>query len=203
MGDSPILIILLFGGGLYVARMWWEDYRAHTRGERIRGALPGATPASTRAILIAVIGAAVLLAAETWGEIQLGLDQEQSEITLLFGIYTLVAAIIEEVIFRGYIVINDRGPVARWAAILGASVVFALFHPFLWEWEDNTLVWSFNAKGWFSTGAIFLGSLWFYFVRFMPTNPQHSLLPCFAAHATKNFGVFIIKGIQGFVTGLW
>jgi membrane protease YdiL (CAAX protease family) len=47
------------------------------------------------------------------GEIQLGLDQEQSEITLLFGIYTLVAAIIEEVIFRGYIVINDRGPVAR------------------------------------------------------------------------------------------
>jgi membrane protease YdiL (CAAX protease family) len=62
------------------------------------------------------------------GEIQLGLDQEQSEITLLFGIYTLVAAIIEEVIFRGYIVINDRGPVARWAAILGVVGLPKLDH---------------------------------------------------------------------------
>ena len=166
------------------------------------GALSGATPTSRPAVIIAIMGTLILLAAETLGEIKLGIDQEQSEITVLFGLYTLVAAFIEEVIFRGYLVINDRGKFARRAAVLAASVLFAAVHPFLWEWDDGVWTWTFTAKGWFSTGAIFLGSLWFYFVRFMPTNPQHSLLPCFAAQATKNLGVFLIKGVQGFVTGL-
>ena len=203
MSEPPLVILLLCGGGLYLAKMWWEDYQAHQRGETIMGALPGATPTSRPAVIIAIMGTLILLAAETLGEIKLGIDQEQSEITVLFGLYTLVAAFIEEVIFRGYLVINDRSKFARRAAVLAASVLFAAVHPFLWEWDDGVWTWTFTAKGWFSTGAIFLGSLWFYFVRFMPTNPQHSLLPCFAAHATKNLGVFLIKGVQGFVTGLW
>lgn len=203
MNESPVMILLLTGVGLYVAKLWWEDYQTHQRGEVMRGALPGARPTTRAAIIIAVIGTLLLLAAETYGEIVLGLDDEQSEMTVLFGIYTLVAAFIEEVIFRGFLVIDDRGKIVRWIGIVGASVIFAAVHPFLWQWEDGVWTWSFTAKGWFSTTAIFVGSLWFYFVRFMPSNPQHSLLPCFAAHATKNLGVFGIKAAQGFVTGLW
>lgn len=203
MADSPILLLFMIAAGIYVTRMWWIDYRAAAAGQPIMGALPGATTTSKRAIMIAVLGALVLLAAETWGEILLGLDQEQSEMTVLLGLYTLLAAIIEEVIFRGFLVIENRGKALRLAGIVGASLLFALFHPFLWQWEDSEWTWSFNAKGWFSTGAIFLGSLWFYYVRFMPSNPRHSLLPCFAAHAAKNLGVFIIKAVQGFVTGVF
>jgi hypothetical protein len=47
----------------------------------------------------------------------------------------------------------------------------------------------------------FAGSLWFYTVRFFPLNPQHSLIPCIAAHLTKNLGVFGLKAALGFVSG--
>jgi uncharacterized protein len=203
MNDSPFLTVLMIAAGVYVTRLWIQDMRAAEAGTPIRGGLPGAVRCARKPVLIAIMGALVLLAAETWGEIALGLDQEQSEMTVLFGIYTLSAAIIEEIIFRGYVVIERRGKILLWLGIFGASLVFAALHPFLWEWDDGEWTWTFNAKGWFSTGAIFLGSLWFYFVRFMPANPNHSLLPCFAAHFTKNLGVFGIKGVQGFVTGLW
>ncbi len=203
MNDSPFLALMMIAAGGYVLRVWIQDMREAEAGRPIRGGFPGAYLCSRKAILIAVTGALVILLAETLGEIALGLDQEQSEMSVLFGIYTLSAAIIEEVVFRGFLVIDKRGVLLRWVGIVGASVVFAAFHPFLWEWEDSQLTWTFNAKGWFSTGAIFVGSLWFYYVRFMPSNPQHSLLPCFAAHFTKNAGVFAIKGAQGFVVGFW
>lgn len=203
MNDSPFLTLLMIAAGVYITRMWIQDMRAAESGQPIRGGLPGAFRANRRAVTIAVIGALILLTAETLGEIALGLDQEQSEMTVLFGIYTLAAAVIEELLFRGFLVIEGRGQALRWVGIVGASLLFAAFHPFLWEWDDGELTWSFNAKGWFSTTAIFVGSLWFYYVRFMPSNPQHSLLPCFAAHFTKNLGVFAIKGVQGFVVGFW
>lgn len=203
MSENPILILMLVVGGIYMGRMWREDLAAYQAGKPYAGALPGATPSSRQAVIIAVVGALVLLGAETWGEILLGLDQEQSEVTVLFGVYTLVAAFIEELIFRGYLVVTNRGSLARTLAIIGASLLFALLHPFLWEWGDDGFAWTLDAKGWFSTGAIFAGSLWFYYVRFMPSNSLHSLIPCFAAHAAKNLGVLAVKGVQGFVTGWW
>ena len=78
-----------------------------------------------------------------------------------------------------------------------------MLHPFLWEWQQGGLVLHLGAKGWFSTAMIFAGSLWFYAVRFLPANPARSLLPCIAAHAAKNLGVFAIKYAQGFVSGWW
>jgi uncharacterized protein len=203
MSSSPGLILIMLVGGGYVSKLWWNDYRAHQRGEIIRGALPGATPSTRPAVLIAVLGALLILAAETGGEILLGLSDEQSEITVLFGCYTLMAAVIEEIIFRGFLVVTDRGPRVKWAAIFGASLLFAAVHPFLWLWEDGAWTWTLTAKGWFSTTVVFVSSLWFYTVRFLPTNPSASLLPCFAAHAAKNLGVFAIKGLQGFVIGWW
>jgi uncharacterized protein len=93
MSSSPGLILIMLVGGGYVSKLWWNDYRAHQRGEIIRGALPGATPSTRPAVLIAVLGALLILAAETGGEILLGLSDEQSEITVLFGCYTLMGTL--------------------------------------------------------------------------------------------------------------
>ena len=60
-----------------------------------------------------------------------------------------------------------------------------------------------NPKALFSTLFVFLGSLWWYYVRFFRLNPKQSLIPCVAGHAAKNLGVFAIKAGAGFVTGIF
>ena len=204
MGDNPLLLLLMLGGVGYFGKLWLDDLRAARAGQPNPRPLPGAVP-NTRplGLVLAVLGAWRLLAAETAGEYALGISDEQSTITVLFGLYTLAAAFVEELIFRGYIVVKDRGRAALVAGIVGASLVFALLHPFMWDWKDGALRFDFGVKAWFSTGMIFAGSLWFYTVRFWALNPTHSLLPCIAAHAAKNLGVFAIKGAQGFVSGWW
>jgi uncharacterized protein len=149
-----------------------------------------------------VIGALVILAGETAGEYAFGFVAEQSDITLLFALFTLTAAFVEELIFRGFLVVQSKGRAILIASIVFFSTVFAFFHPFLWEWHDEEgLVFNFTGKAWFSTGIIFLNSLWFYTVRFLPVNPRHSLIPCIAAHFCSNLGVILIKLYQGHVVG--
>jgi len=201
--DHPLLLIVMLAGGGWLGWTWWEDVRDARQGHPNPRAFPGATPAGRPALILAVTGTLVLLAAETAGENALGLTAEQSQMTVLFGLYTLAAAFIEELIFRGYLVLTHKGRAMLVAGIVGASLIFALLHPFLWEWRDGTLHLHFTAKAWFSTGAIFVGSLWFYTLRFMPLNSGRSLAPCIAAHVTKNLGVFVIKYAQGFVSGWW
>jgi membrane protease YdiL (CAAX protease family) len=227
MNDQPVLLVLLIVAGLYAMNLWRQDYRAQLAGQAHPRAMPGATPAPLRASLIAAAGALLLLTAETWGEIRLGLSEQQSKITGLFAAYTLIAAFLEELMFRGFIVVEGRGKALRWAGVVGASVVFAALHPFLWQWEADAFSWTLTAKGWFaaplkvidgliaafswtltakgwfSTAVVFASSLWFYTVRFAGFNPQGSLIPCIVAHATKNLGVIIIKGASGFVVGWW
>jgi membrane protease YdiL (CAAX protease family) len=84
--------------------------------------------------------------------------------TALFGLYTLMAAFVEELVFRGYLVVENRGRTALLAGIVGASLGFALLHPFLWTWRDGALHLNGSGKAWFSTAAVFAGSLWFYAV---------------------------------------
>ena len=201
--DNPWLLAGLILAGAIVAKWWRDDFRAARRGASPPRAFPGATPASRTAMLVAAGGALILLAAETAGEHALGLTAQQSKMTGLFGLYTLVAAFVEELIFRGYLVIENHGRGALIAGIVGASLGFAFLHPFLWEWRDGALHFHGGAKAWFSTAASFMGSLWFYAVRFSPLNPSRSLLPCVVAHAVKNLGVIAIKYAQGFVSGWW
>ena len=206
MNDDPVLLVLTLAMGGYFAWLWWNDLRVarDARGEVAQG-LPGATPASIKACLAGAAGALVILGGETWGEIALGLSEEQSKMTGLFALYTLVAAIVEEIIFRGYVGewIAKRGRAALAAGVLGASLVFALIHPFLWKWDDEGFAVTFTAKGCFSFAAVFVASLWFYACRFARWNPSRSLLPCFAAHLAKNAGVIAIKAAQGFLVGVW
>lgn len=204
--DDPVLLLLTLSMGGYFAWLWAADLKAVREGRLTEGqGLPGASPSSIKACVIAAAGALVLLGAETWGEIVLGLSDEQSKMTGLFALYTLLAAIVEEIIFRGYIGdwIFKRGRSFLVAGILGASLLFAAIHPFLWQWDDEGFAFTFTAKGWFSFVAVFAVSLWFYACRFARWNPSRSLLPCFAAHLAKNLGVIVIKGAQGFLVGLW
>lgn len=203
MQNSPALLIVMIAVSFYVIWLWWSDYRADRAGKPNPRGFPGATGAPARALVIAVIGAWIILAAETLGEIRLGVSQEQSNMTGLFALYTLCAAFVEEVVFRGFIVIDQKGVGIRWLSIFGASVLFAALHPFLWDWKDHGLVFHCDAKGIFSTVVVFISSLWFYTVRFAPFNPRRSLAPCFAAHFGKNLGVIAIKAAQGHFAGLF
>lgn len=199
--NHPLLLLLMTGAGLYCARLWWSDLRANPKPA---GALPGAEPAPARAVAIAVVGVLVILALETWGEVALGIAAEQSKMTALFALYSVLAApVIEEVIFRGFLVVRSNAREAVWAGAVGASVLFAALHPFLWRWDDAGFAWTIGAKGAFSTGVIFATSLWLYAARLAKWNPSQSLLPCFAAHAAKNLGVVAIKGATGFLSGWW
>lgn len=201
--ESPLLLLALLGATAYVAKLWIDDLRAARSGAPASHPLPGATPARGAAITLAALGALALLALETGGEIALGIAGEQSRVTVLFGLYTLAAAFGEELIFRGFLVVENRGRAALVGGIVGASALFALLHPFLWQWRDGSLHAQLGTKAWFSAAVVFASSLWFYAVRYWPLNRTRSLLPCIAAHAAKNLGVFAIKYAQGFVSGWW
>lgn len=201
--DNPLLLAGLMIAAGITARWWWLDCRAAAQGRPNARAFPGAVPVAGRVMVLAVAGALLLLVLETGGEYALGLTAQQSRMSVLFGLYSLAAAFLEELVFRGYLVVENRGRGALVAGIIGASLAFALLHPFLWTWRDHRLALHLNAKGWFSTGMIFAGSLWFYAVRFLRANPARSLLPCIAAHAARNLAVFAIKYAQGFVVGWW
>ncbi len=203
MSDNPLLLALVGLGALYLGKLWLDDLRAAQSGKPHPRALPGATPAPKVAHLIAIIGVLVLLAVETFGEHALGITAEQSTITWLFAAYTLFAPIIEELIFRGFLVIDHRGAAARWAGILAASAAFALIHAHLFDWGDDGFVLTLTAKGFFTTGILFATSVWLYYARFASWNPARSLLPCIVAHAAKNAGVIVIKASSGFVVGAW
>lgn len=208
---NPVGVLLFCVVALWLARMWIHDARENPRG----GGLPGASHCPWIAVVIAVAGTLVLLALETWGEIRLGISAEQKDVSWLALPMFIAAGFTEEVIFRGYLVVERRGVAARWASILIFSLIFALIHDHLWSFEmpDDrsagmlTALWNgfeFNLsmKGFFSTGFIFVGAVWFYFVRFFKWNPNASLLAPVVAHIVKNVAVFAIKLVQGHVTSI-
>lgn len=196
--NNPLVILVMIGVGFYIAKLWRDDLRNPKAGS-----MPGATPATARAIWIAVAGALVILALETAGEKALGIDAEQSKMTWLFALYSVLAApVIEELIFRGYLVIEGKGRAALWGGIFAASLGFALLHQHLLKWEDG-FVFTSTPKAWFTTGVLFVSSLWWYTARFAPWNPSRSLLPCVVAHAAKNAGVVLVKAAAGFMGGLY
>lgn len=122
----------------------------------------------------------------------------------MFAPYSVGGApIIEELVFRGWPVVENRGKAIMWSAAIGASLVFATLPPFLWRWDDAGFALTLNAKGWFSTVVVFATSIWLYVVRLASWNPQRFLLPGFAGHAAKNLGVIVVKAAAGFIGALW
>ena len=199
MQDNPVYALLIFFVGAYFFKIWLEDARAGKTGPR---AMPGASFSGVFSAALAVAGSIAILAAETVLEKVLGFESEQSSVKFWAVFVWISAAITEEIIFRGYIVIKSRGRALLWASALAASLLFALLHPFLWDYSrGGGFTLNLAPKAFFSTRFIFFNSLWLYFSRFNPSNKTGSLMPCFLAHAAYNIGVFAVKAAQGFA--LW
>ena len=203
MNEHPLTVVIICGLALYLANIWGGDYRRASKGVSSEKALPGATPVGRSVIILAIIGALVILVVETAGEYALGVSGSQSNITWLFLPAMIAAGFIEELIFRGYLVVTKRGRRALVASIIGFSLLFALGHVQYWiEWKGPDKGYFeiiLSAKSAWTLLILFVNSLWFYTVRFFPLNKKHSLLPCVAAHIASNIGVFAIKLAQGHV----
>jgi len=203
------MTLFYVAAGVVVLWLWGNDYRSQKKqGKPVAGALPGAYPAPAAVSIVAVLGALTLVGLETVGEIHFGLVEEQSVLPW-FALFAIsAAAVVEELIFRGYLVVTTKGRALLILSILGFSILFALIHPFLWAYEPERaggwwgLHFEFTFKAWYSTAFVLLASLWFYTVRFLPSNPHRSLLPCFAAHLAANWAVFAVKWQQGYISGL-
>ena len=201
MNESPFMVLLYVGVAAYVGYMYWGDYQSNQALEQPdpRG-MPGATSASLGLFVIGVIGALLILAAETSGEIALGISSEQSEMVWYSVFAILGAGIVEEVIFRGYLVVDGKGRAALIGSCFGFSLIFAIIHGHFWSNEEGqAFAWTFTTKAFFTTGILLANSLWFYALRFGPWNKNRSLFPCMLAHAASNLGVFCVKWAQGFV----
>ena len=111
----------------------------------------------------------------------------------------VAAAVLEELVFRGYLVISQKGRGILVASAVGFSLLFALAHPYLWTFskEEGLSMHLSSHKAWLTTGFLYLKSLWFYYVRFAKWNPQQSLIPCVVAHLAINLATFAIKASQG------
>ncbi len=198
LNENPLMILAYVGIAAYVLHMYWGDYRADRSGQPNLKAMPGAKGFGFGVAVIGVVGSLLLLAVETGGELALGIADEQSEMLWYLVFATLCAGVVEEVIFRGFLVVENKGRVALIGSCVGFSLIFALIHGHFWSTEDG-FVWTFTSKAFFTTAILFTNSLWWYVVRFGPWNPQRSLFPCMIAHAASNLGVFAVKLAQGFV----
>src|SRR5688572_19078857 len=117
--NHPLFLVLMTVAGLYIGKLWRDDRRAARAGHPVAGGMPGATEAPQRSIVIAIAGALALVALETAGEFWLGLAGQQSRMTAVFAIYSVAGApIIEELIFRGWLVVEKRGRAVMWLAAL-------------------------------------------------------------------------------------
>lgn len=201
MEDQAWVQLLFIGVIAYLFHLWLSDLRQQRQGTPNPKALHGATPCKTWIAVLGILGALLILALETAGEIYLNISSEQKDITILYGLLTLAAPIGEEIIFRGYLVIDRKGPGILILSIILFSIIFTLCHPFLWTWENSALQLHFTSKAWFTSAILLLNSLWFYALRFNPWNHQKSLIPCFSAHIASNLGVVVIKALQGHITG--
>lgn len=201
MFSNPWLVLGAFAVAAYLFKLWCSDYAAQRAGEAVPGGFPGATPVKGTWILLGAIGAVALTGLETAGEYALGVVGEQSTLPLIALLSLTAAAFGEELVFRGFVFYDRKGPKLLWLSIFGASLAFALLHYqyYTVETEDGSWTFLLSTKSAWSLLLLFLNSLWFYYLRFSARNPQRSLLPCFAAHLASNLAVFGIKLAQGYV----
>ncbi len=207
--DNPTFSVVNFAIAAYLFYIWYSDYRANCRaGGKIRAkSLSGATPVGVVYVIFGALASLALLAVHTISEYSAGLAAEQTKVSAWAFLSWTAAAFLEELIFRGYLVIEGRGKLLLVASIVFFSLVFALCHPFMWDYTvssdsgifGGTWTFDFSAQPMLSTLAIFECSILFYALRFLPANRNSSLIPCITAHLAYNWGVFAVKAAQGFI----
>ena len=195
MQDSPIYSILFFLAGAYLFKIWYGDLKAK---EKPKNALAGSTSCSWGLALFGAFIGALLLISDSISERALGLDELQSTVAFWALLAWVSSAFIEELVFRGYFYVDKKGFLA--ASCLIMSLVFALFHPFLWDYSaEEGLTFNFTLQAFVNTSNKFAFSVLMYALRFIPQNKNRSLIPCIAAHMVYNVGVFAVKLCTGFV----
>ncbi len=206
--DNPTFAIVNFAIAAYLFYLWLGDYKYFClKGEARKGSLEGATPAPLKLSVIAIVLSLLLLGVHTLSEVSLGVETEQTKVAPWALFSWIGAAFVEELIFRGYLVVQNKGRGFLLGSILLASLVFAFGHPFMWDYtveEGASIfsgVWTFkiSAQTILTTLAVFECSLLFYVLRFISANKNRSLIPCILAHCAYNIGVFLIKAWQGFI----
>lgn len=198
MNDSIFVNFIYCGIALYLVNVYRIDIRKFICNESNPKALPGASPASPLLLAASILGAFVLLGMAVIGEYALGLVEAQSEL-VWYSVFALLAAgIIEELVFRGYLVVRGKGSVVLVMSCLFFSLVFALVHGGFWDTE-NGFSWNFSTQAYFNSSIWFVNSLCFYALRFGPWNPTQSIIPSIVAHMALNLGVYVVKLSQGFI----
>lgn len=192
MNTGPLLDIIYLVAGLGIAGAW---LREKLNRQAIRGPeefWPGTTPVRISGILIIVAGVLLITIAETCVEIRAQVSQLQSVSTLYILGASLGAAIVEEMVFRGFLAPAGLQGKKLLLLIFLGSIIFSLFHALNgFNFRDT--------QGQISLAFAFLMSVWLYLGRYNPLNPERSLLPCLIGHLVRNLAVFGIKWSQGFV----
>jgi len=180
-------LYLLLGMGVLGA--WLIEYQKRQRTQSPELFWPGTTPAPISGILIIVSGILLLTVTETCVEIHYQVSASQSVSTLSILGASLAAAVVEEMVFRGFSAPNHLTGIKLLALILIGSLIFSAIHGF-----------DFNSvQGKISYVFTFLVSVWLYLAKYNPLNPQRSMLPCLIGHLVRNLSVFGIKWAQGYV----
>lgn len=198
MNEDPLIIAAYCGIALYIGHIYRTDIEAFCKGVPKARALPGAAPIPALLTIASVLAGIVLLGNAVIGEYALGLVEVQSEMLWFFVFASLSAGVIEELVFRGYLVLENKGRNALFLSCVGFSLLFALIHGHLWSTESG-FTWVFSVQAIYNTWILFFNSLFFYGLRFGPWNPQRSIIPSIIAHMVLNLGVFVVKWMQGYI----
>ena len=206
--DIPTVALVNLGIASYLFFLWFSDFKYFIKNNAIKkNAIEGATTTPVVLVVIAFFASIALLCVHTCTEISLGVANEQSKVQFWALFSWIGAAFIEELIFRGYLVVKNKGKLVLWGSIFFFSLIFAIGHPFMWDYTipENAQFgageWKFNfsAQTINATISVFECSLLFYVLRFLPLNENRSIIPRIVGHCTYNLGVFITKMCQGFV----
>lgn len=208
MQDDAFYAIGMFAIAAWLFKMWLGDLREfRLTGKPRKGEFPGARPASKWLIGLGVFLGLILLTNITMEEIVAGEVEAQTKVSFLAVFSWIGAAFVEELIFRGYLIVDNRGQFALWSSAIFFSLLFMIFHPFFWDYTipeggsifDASFTFDFTTKAVRDSANVFASSIIFYALRFCPQNKMRSLIPCIAAHLSYNLGVFFVKAGQGFV----
>lgn len=216
-GD-PLMSLIMFGFGLYVLKLWFEDTTNALKGNPHPKAFPGTSFCERPMLVLAAVGSLALVIVATIGEIALGVSADQHDATWVMLLGWMGMAVVEELLVRGYggkMFIKTDNRKQMWRGILLISAAFAAMHPYLWTvdvpehipsfqiwrgtWEFHLL----SIQKWWTTLMLFANSLFWFWLRYHKNNPSQSLLPCIVGHVSANVAVFMVKLMQGHIVGVW
>ncbi len=207
MQEGLLYPIIMFCAGLWLFKLWLDDARAVSLGTPNKNGFSGATYTSKNIAICGACAGVCLLIFAVFLENITGTSESQTKVSVWAVFGWIAAAFIEELIFRGYLVIDKKGKFCLITSIFVFSLIFTICHPFFWDYTipenadflSGKFSFDFSSRAWVSSVVVFVSSLVFYILRFMPQNVSKSLIPCILAHLSYNLGTFFVKAIQGYV----